>query len=178
MAKQIMKTHDLAFVQRPHASSVKIFACGGTDVAFAPYGDYWRQMRKVCVLELLSSKKVQSFSYVRQDEVSKLIESIQSSVGSVFDLTSEIYSLTSSIVTRVAFGDRHKDKKQPLKLLRAALDQLSRFQFADLFPSMKLVHLITGIEAKLMKTHKNIDKFFDAEGESTEADDESRRRPE
>ncbi|XP_028754937.1 cytochrome P450 71D8-like [Neltuma alba] len=163
LAKQIMKTHDLSFAQRPQTSTAKIFTYGGSDIAFAPYGDYWRQMRKICILELLSAKKVQSFSYVRQDEVSKLIESVQSSVGSVLDLSSEIYSFTSSIVMRVAFGDRHKnkDQRQPLKLLRAALEQLSGFQFADLFPSMKLIHLITGMEAKLMKAHKNIDKFFD-----------------
>ena len=70
IAQEIMKTRDLAFAERPRDSTVgNIFTYGGTDVVFAPYGDYWRQMRKICILELLSAKKVQSFSYVREDEV-------------------------------------------------------------------------------------------------------------
>ena len=69
MAKQIMKTHDLAFVHRSHVSSSEVFTYGYTNVAFAPYGDYWRQMKKLCTLELLSVKRVQSFSSIRQYEV-------------------------------------------------------------------------------------------------------------
>ena len=70
VAKQIMKTHDLSFVQRPQVSTAgNILTYGRTDIAFAPYGDYWRQMRKICISELLSAKRVQSFSFVREDEV-------------------------------------------------------------------------------------------------------------
>ncbi|XP_054791249.1 cytochrome P450 71D8-like [Prosopis cineraria] len=161
LAKEIMKTHDLAFVQRPQTFSAQILSYGATDIAFAPYGDYWRQMRKICTLELLSAKKVQSFSCIRQDEVSKLIESIQSSVGSVFDLTSKVYSLTSSIVRRVAFGDEREYGEELVQLLHTALEQLARFQFADLFPSMKLVHLMIGMDAKLVKIHKKFDKVLE-----------------
>ncbi|XP_028754935.1 cytochrome P450 71D8-like [Neltuma alba] len=162
LAKQIMKTHDLAFVQRSQASiASKIFTYGRTDIAFAPYGDYWRQMRKICTLELFSAKKVQSFSYVREDEVSKLIESVQSSVGSVFDLTNKMYSLTSSVVMRVAFGDKHKDQEQLLQLLTAVLEQISGFKLVDLFPSLKLIHLITGVEAKLARIREHMDKILD-----------------
>ncbi|XP_028754934.1 cytochrome P450 71D8-like [Neltuma alba] len=158
MAKQIMKTHDLAFVQRPQISSAKIFAYGSTDIAFAPYGDYWRQMKKACILELLSAKKVQSFSYVRQDEVSKLIGSVRSSVGSVVDLTDKIYSLTSAIVTKVAFGNEQEELLQPLY----AAIEAGAYHFLDVFPSLKHVPLITAMEeAKLVKIHKKIDKILE-----------------
>ncbi|XP_028786247.1 cytochrome P450 71D8-like [Neltuma alba] len=161
MAKEIMKTHDLAFVQRPQTCNAKILSYGATDIAFAPHSDYWRQMRKICTLELLSAKKVQSFSFIRQDEVSKLIKSIQSSRGSVVDLTSKIYTLTNSIVWRVAFGDKSKDGEELVKLLHSALEQLARFQFADLFPSLKLIHFMTGMNTKLMKIHKKFDKVLE-----------------
>ncbi|XP_054778522.1 cytochrome P450 71D8-like [Prosopis cineraria] len=158
MAKEIMKTHDLAFVHRPQISSARIFAYGATDIAFAPYGEYWRQMKKICILELLSAKKVQSFSYIRQDEVSKLIVSVGSSVGSVVDLTAKIYSLTCAIVTRVAFGN---EQEELLQLFYAAIE-VAGFRFVDFFPSLKRVHLIiTAMEAKLVKIHKKIDKILE-----------------
>ncbi|KAH0680974.1 hypothetical protein KY290_023162 [Solanum tuberosum] len=49
-----------------------------TDIAFSPYGDYWRHMRKLSTLELLSAKMVKSFSPIRQEELSSLLSSIRS----------------------------------------------------------------------------------------------------
>ncbi|CAN1329199.1 Desmethyl-deoxy-podophyllotoxin synthase [Linum perenne] len=75
-AKQVMRTHDIAFASRPSMLAPCILYYGYKDIAFAPYGDYWRQMRKVCVLELLSAKRVLSFRRIREEEVSDLIESL------------------------------------------------------------------------------------------------------
>ncbi|KAK7387679.1 hypothetical protein VNO78_22469 [Psophocarpus tetragonolobus] len=65
MAKEIMKTYDLNFV----LLCSQILVYGSTDIAFAPYGDYWRQLRKICTLELLSAKRVHSFSFIRDWDV-------------------------------------------------------------------------------------------------------------
>ncbi|KAK4706474.1 hypothetical protein R3W88_033952 [Solanum pinnatisectum] len=74
IAKQVLKTHDIAFASRPKLLVGEILFYKGTDIVFSPYGDYWRQMRKICLLELLSAKNVKSFSSIRQDEVLHMIE--------------------------------------------------------------------------------------------------------
>lgn len=58
LAKDIMKTHDLAFANRPEAEATKMASYNYSDIAFSPYGEYWRQIRKVCVVQLLSLKSV------------------------------------------------------------------------------------------------------------------------
>ncbi|KAK8511665.1 hypothetical protein V6N13_029268 [Hibiscus sabdariffa] len=58
VACEIMKTHDLTFVNRPKRSFFQKLLYDGKDVASAPYGEYWRQMRSICVLNLLSNKRV------------------------------------------------------------------------------------------------------------------------
>jgi len=74
MTREVMKTHDLAFASRPKLVSLDIICYKSTDIVFSPYGDYWRQMRKVCVLKLLTNKNVRSFSSIRRDEASRLVQ--------------------------------------------------------------------------------------------------------
>ncbi|MCL7050572.1 hypothetical protein MKW94_021189, partial [Papaver nudicaule] len=58
VAKQVMNTHDLLFADRGELLAARILTYNYTDVAFSPYGDYWRQLRKIFVLEFLSAKQV------------------------------------------------------------------------------------------------------------------------
>lgn len=76
LAKAITKTHDLTFANRPTLLAMDVVFYKCTDIAFSPYGEYWRQMRRICVLELLSMKMVKSFSSIRQEKLSRLVLSI------------------------------------------------------------------------------------------------------
>jgi hypothetical protein len=50
---------------------------GFLDVVFSPYNDYWCEMHKLFNRELLSMRRVQSFSDARATEVERLIKSIE-----------------------------------------------------------------------------------------------------
>ncbi|KAF2320561.1 hypothetical protein GH714_028291 [Hevea brasiliensis] len=75
-AKEVLKTHDINTCSRPLLAGTGKLSYNYLDVAFTPYGDYWREMRKICVLELFSAKRVQSFQFVREEEIDLLIDSI------------------------------------------------------------------------------------------------------
>ncbi|CAL9014841.1 unnamed protein product [Prunus brigantina] len=77
-AQEVLKTHELTFSQRPLVLAVQVMSFGQASIAFAPYGDFWRELRKICVFELLSAKHVQSFRSIREEEVGNLVESISS----------------------------------------------------------------------------------------------------
>jgi hypothetical protein len=118
-------------------------------------------MRKICVLEILSAKRVQSFSYIREDETNKLVQSIKSLAGSQINLTSRIFSMTNSIISRAAFGDKADDQDEFVSLIREAIEVSSGLDLDDLFPSMKLIHKLTGLKSKVEKIHKRVDKILD-----------------
>ncbi|KAI9124222.1 hypothetical protein K1719_005522 [Acacia pycnantha] len=68
--------------------------------------------------------------------------------------------MTSTIVTRVALGNiSNKHYEKFLELFMTVIE--SGFGLTDLFPSMKAVRLITGLEAKLVKIHQQIDKIIE-----------------
>ncbi|GJR58011.1 cytochrome P450 71A1-like protein [Tanacetum coccineum] len=52
MAKDFLKTMDINFVCRPKNAAGKYTTYNYSDITWAPYGPYWRQSRKMCVVEL------------------------------------------------------------------------------------------------------------------------------
>ncbi|RRT54576.1 hypothetical protein B296_00049091 [Ensete ventricosum] len=47
-AEEVLKSQDANFADRPAFAVAKVITYGGMDVAFSPYGSYWRQLRKIC----------------------------------------------------------------------------------------------------------------------------------
>ncbi|CAI9087634.1 OLC1v1021753C2 [Oldenlandia corymbosa var. corymbosa] len=162
MAKEVLKTHDIALASRPKIAAADIITYDYRDVGFAPYGDYWRQMRKICVLELLSVKNVRGFSPIREDETWKMIRSIQASSGSSVNLTDKLFVLTNAITSRATFGIGSKQRQDELiRLSNRIMEIASGLDVADLFPSKKLVKLISGISFKLKKLFSSMDQILD-----------------
>ncbi|CAM6057063.1 unnamed protein product [Sphagnum tenellum] len=76
MAKEVLKIHDLVFASRPKFISSQITKYNGHSPAWAPYGDYWRHVRKVKVLALFTAKRIDDSKNVRHEELSFLIQRI------------------------------------------------------------------------------------------------------
>ncbi|KAH9804144.1 hypothetical protein KPL71_002016 [Citrus sinensis] len=67
--REVMKSHDIVFASRPHNLTTRIISYDSNDIAFSPYGDYRKQLRKICISELLSPKRVLSYRSIREEEV-------------------------------------------------------------------------------------------------------------
>ena len=52
-AREIMKTQDATFATRPWNATTRLLRADGEGLVFARYGALWRQLRKLCVAELL-----------------------------------------------------------------------------------------------------------------------------
>ncbi|XVE50491.1 hypothetical protein DITRI_Ditri01bG0166600 [Diplodiscus trichospermus] len=161
IAAEVMRTHDIIFASRPRSLFADIILYKATEIAFSPYGDYWRQLRKICVLEMLSAKRVQSFSPIREKEVSKLVRAISSKTGSPVNLSKMLCSLTFEIVSRTAFGGKCKEKEDFTPLFREMLELASGFTLVDLFPSLKLLQLLSGLRSTLERLHQKVDKILE-----------------
>jgi hypothetical protein len=68
-AEAVLRTHDHVFASRPRSVVSDIILYGSSDVAFAPYGENWRQARKLLTTHVLSVKRVQSFRRLAIEEV-------------------------------------------------------------------------------------------------------------
>nr|QNS29949.1 cytochrome P450 [Nothapodytes nimmoniana] len=161
IAKQVMKTHDVIFATRPQMLVSKIMSYDSTDIVFAPYGEYWRQIRKICIMELLSPKQVQALKHIREDEISNLIKLLASKEGTTMNLTEEIYSMTYSGTSRAAFGKKSKDQEEYISVMTEVMKLSSGFYIADLYPSVGFLHSISGITKKFMNMHQQADRILE-----------------
>jgi hypothetical protein len=59
-AEAIMRTHDHVFASRPASTVSDDLLYGSSDIAFSPYGEHWRQIRKLVTMHLFTVKKVHS----------------------------------------------------------------------------------------------------------------------
>ncbi|KDP34575.1 hypothetical protein JCGZ_11125 [Jatropha curcas] len=133
------------------------------DIAFTPYGDYWREIKKICVLELFSAKRVQSFQSVREEEVGLFIDSIlkASSSSSPVDLTEKTISLTANVTCRVALGNSFEASRFTQKVIHEALAKLECFSASDFFPYVGwIVDRVTGLHAELERNFQKLDEFY------------------
>jgi len=160
IAKKVLKTNEVTFPQRPRSLGLEIVSYGCTDIAFSPYGEYWRQVRKICTLELLSAKRVRSFQSIREEEVSKLIRYISINKGSTINLTDEILSMTYNITSRASFGDNCKDNEAYILFMKESMSVAESFSIHNLFPSQHWLHVISGMVHKLKRLHRSGDMFL------------------
>ncbi|CAI0439172.1 unnamed protein product [Linum tenue] len=128
------------------AKAADVLYYGCKDIAFAPYGDHWRQMRKLCTLELLSARRVESFRRIREEEVSNLVASLTAAAGKPVDLGRMLSTVTSTITSRAAFGKAQELNDDFLMVVDNISDVLAGF---------------SGFKAKLEKMREASDSVLD-----------------
>ncbi|XP_022866114.1 premnaspirodiene oxygenase-like [Olea europaea var. sylvestris] len=161
IAKKVLTVNDLACADRPESIGMKTLWYDYTDLAFSPYNAYWRQMRKLCIMELLSNKNVRSFSSIRLDETSSLIKSIQSSHGEPINITDKIFSFTSNVTSRAAFGEILRNQDTLIMFMKKGVVLAGGFELADFYPSLKFLQLISWNKHKLLKMRRQLDSILD-----------------
>ncbi|KAJ4974760.1 hypothetical protein NE237_007934 [Protea cynaroides] len=76
LAKECFTINDRALASRPSSASSNHLSYEYALMALAPYGPYWRQVRKWVVLELLSNRRLESLKHVRYAEIDNCIKDL------------------------------------------------------------------------------------------------------
>jgi hypothetical protein len=167
VALEIMKTHDLAFSNRIQNTTTNIVFYGCTDVGFQNYGENWRKKRKICVLELLSTKSVQSFRQIREEEVDELVSKIReaSSNNAYVNLSELFVETTNNIICTCSLGRKYEgasaSDNRVKEIARDIMTHLSTFMVGDYFPSLAWVDVLRGKIGKIKDTSQALGRVFD-----------------
>ncbi|XWS29356.1 hypothetical protein CRYUN_Cryun24cG0022300 [Craigia yunnanensis] len=177
MAKECLTIHDKAFATRPSLSASKLLGYDYAMFGFAPYGPYWREMRKITTLELLSNHRLDMFNFkhIRSSEVQTGIKDLYNTwmtksngKGSVLvDMKQWFADLTHNMAFRIVVGKRYYgvnadcdegDSRQCQKSIKEYFHLFGTFVLSDAIPFLGWLD-IGGYKKAMKRTAKELDTF-------------------
>ncbi|KAL5578546.1 hypothetical protein UlMin_020245 [Ulmus minor] len=166
IAKECLKTHDIAFSGRHQTTAADILFYGCKDVGFSPFGEYWKQARKFCSLELLSLKRVQNFQFVRDEEVEIMVDRIRKAClsGASVNISQMLMATSNNIVSKSVLGQSFSEEDGRSRfgeMTRKVMVHLMAFCVADFFPSLRWIDVLSGFINRVTATFRDFDSFFD-----------------
>ncbi|KAF3787788.1 Cytochrome P450 82C4 [Nymphaea thermarum] len=155
MAKECFTTNDLAFSNRPLSTAAKYMTDDAFMFAFAPYGDHWREMRKIAVEEMLSNQRVRSFGDLRASEIDAQVSRTyrlwlaNDEQPLKVDMRKLLEELTFNVVARTVTGEDcvvgrggNNDKARELaRCIQQTVKLFTVFVASDFFPFLEVLDI-------------------------------------
>ncbi|KAF8022898.1 hypothetical protein BT93_F0418 [Corymbia citriodora subsp. variegata] len=173
MAKECFTKNDIALSTRPRQLAMKILSYSYAMFSFAPYGLYWREMRKMVALELLSRQRVNSLlNPIQASEADVAIQELHElwivnkddSGHVIVDLKQWFAKLTLNVILRIVAGKRYRagdaeEEQRCQKALREFFRFLGMFLAADALPFLRWLDL-GGHEKAMKRTAEELDEII------------------
>ncbi|KAF3958279.1 hypothetical protein CMV_016797 [Castanea mollissima] len=102
--------NDIVLANRPGLSVGRHLGYNYTTLVSAPYGDHWRNLRRISTLEIFSTNRLNMFVGIRRDEVKCLLRKLSKNSCQGFakvELKSMFSELTFNIIMRMVAGKRY-----------------------------------------------------------------------
>ena len=166
VTKQFLKTHDLNFSNRASSTASKHLLYNGRDILSAPHGEFWRDMRKVSVMELLNSKRIDSFGKVMEEEAVAMVRSMweKSEEGRVgVNVSESVASYVSNTTWRMLTGSTNSNLRSGGMTFGEMVTEvtylLGPVNIGEFFPFLEWLDL-HGLRQRMKNVHQLIDAVF------------------
>lgn len=173
LAKECYNTNDMVLSSRPKRIACEILGYNYAMFVFAPYGPYWRDLRKIATLEILSHRRIELLRPLLVSEVEAPIKELyrfwakqkSDPAGHVLvDLKQWFGRLTLNFLLRVVAGKRYfgagdepmEEAHRCREAIRRVFELLGVFVVADALPYLRWLDL-GGHEKEMKKTAKELD---------------------
>ncbi|KAH9667502.1 Flavonoid 3-monooxygenase [Citrus sinensis] len=168
VAELLLKTHDISFASRPALLAGKYTTYNYSAMSTAPYGPYWRQARKICLMELLSAKRLDQFEYIRVEERNAFLSELFKSASTPVHLKDRLYTLNLTLICRMVLGKRYTDEaekntvtpKDFTEMIEELFLLIGILDIGDSIPWLASFDL-QGHVKRMKDVSKKLDKFYE-----------------
>ncbi|XP_042493286.1 cytochrome P450 CYP82D47-like [Macadamia integrifolia] len=179
IAKECFSTNDRALATRSKAIATKLMGYNYALFGFTYYGTYWREIRKIVMLELLSNRRLEMLKHVRASEIEAFTKDLYKmwvekrnltcqggqNVVILVDMKKWFTDLTLNIIVRIVAGKRYtaSNAEEALRCqegVREFFHYVGLFVVSDAFPFLEGLDL-QGYEKAMKKTAKKLDSIVE-----------------
>ncbi|XP_031268392.1 cytochrome P450 CYP82D47-like [Pistacia vera] len=177
VAKELFTTYDVDVSSRPKLTTGKLLGHNYANFGFSPYGAYWREMRKITAVELLSNRRLDLLKHVRATEVEHALKEIYKFWTKARNESSHVLvetkqwfgDLNLNVILRMVAGKRYfgadaatdeKEVRRCRKAMREFFDLAGLFVVRDALPFLGWLD-IGGYEKAMKKTFKELDSLVE-----------------
>ncbi|KAL1312353.1 cytochrome P450 93A3-like [Arachis ipaensis] len=136
-AKEFLKTHESSFSNRPRNLAVDYLTYGSQDFSFAPYGPYWKFMKKICMSELLGGDTLNQLLPLRRQETERFLGLLlkRGMAGEAVDVGGELLKLSNNVISRMIMSKTHMEDdgeaEEVRKLVQDTAELTGKFNASD-----------------------------------------------
>ncbi|KAI6701155.1 hypothetical protein NL676_015479 [Syzygium grande] len=165
-AIEFLKAHEISFSNRPSTVAVRCLTHGAADFSFAPYGPYWKFMKKICMTELLGRRTLDQFLPVREEEIESFLKGMlrRSQANEAVDVGQELTARANNIISRMTMSKRWPATSDEAGEVTTLVDEVGvltgKFNFQDYIWFCKNVD-IQGLAKRLHDVHLRLDAMME-----------------
>ncbi|KFK33607.1 hypothetical protein AALP_AA5G035800 [Arabis alpina] len=106
MAYEIYRTHDVNVSSRGIIANNEYLVFGSSGFVTAPYGDYWKFMKKLLATKLLRPQAIEQSRGVRAEELERFYFNIldKATKKESIEIVKEVMKLTNNMICRMSMG--------------------------------------------------------------------------
>ncbi|XP_073039473.1 cytochrome P450 81Q32-like [Primulina eburnea] len=168
-AEECFTKNDIVLANRPRLIIGKYIGYNYTGLTSCPYGEHWRNLRRLTTIEIFSSARLNVFQSIRQDEIKillrKLYQKSHHDFGRV-ELKSLLSELSFNMIMRMVAGKRYfgvseddEQAKEYRELIKKAFMYGGISNTADFFPVLKWIDY-NGKVKGMQRMGKEMDAFL------------------
>ncbi|KAI7729070.1 LOW QUALITY PROTEIN: hypothetical protein M8C21_023344, partial [Ambrosia artemisiifolia] len=156
LAREVLKLNDTIFANRDVPVAGKEATYGGNDIAWLPYGDQWRMLRKICVREMLGNQILDSVYSIRRKEVRNTVNY----------LYNHMFLTVLNVVTGMMWGGTvmSEDRERLGAEFRQVISELTGYlgmpNLSDFYPGLAPLDL-QGVRKNMRVLAKRLDRIFE-----------------
>lgn len=165
IARELLKTNELAFSARKHTPAIDHLTYNSS-FAFAPYGPYWKFIKKISTVELLGARTLGRFLPIRTQELQDFINILfeKSHAEEKVNLTEELLKLTNNVISQMMFSIRCSGAggqgEEARRLVREVTKIFGEFNISDIIWLFKNVDF-QGFRKRFMDVHKRYNSLLE-----------------
>ncbi|XP_038717897.1 cytochrome P450 CYP82D47-like [Tripterygium wilfordii] len=172
VARELFTAKDTVVASRPKFVSTKLLGYNYVLFAFAPYGPYWRELRKIVMVELLSNHRLQLLKHVFILDVETSLRELyrvweeKKNGGSeqvLVEMRQWFGDMSLNTILKLVAGQKYSEKSalndRMKKAMRQLFEYLGMFVLRDAAPFLGWLD-VGGHEKSMKKTAEELDSFL------------------